>query len=853
VSKYYVKFTKSAQNVARYAREEAIRLKHGYIGMEHILLGLVKENTGLASQALKKLGINLTLVRETIEKMVKSLEEDTGTGEKKEKISNGPVFNTEAQEIVELAALEGYQLGKGYVGTEHLLMGLLRKGETAAQLFNQLDVEPEDVYVEISRLMGGKPEEGSDEHYQAHEGGAECLSCSQPAKNSRLDDFGIDLTALAAEDKLEPIMGRESELERMLQILCRRTKNNPCLVGEAGVGKTAIAEGLAQKIVRREVPEHLKDKRVVQLELFSLVAGTKHRGEFEERLQQLLEELRKDGNVIVFIDEIHTVIGAGAAEGAMDASNMLKPALSRGEMQAIGATTLSEYRKHIESDAALERRFQPINVEEPSEEDSIRILEGLRDRYQAHHGVEITDEALKAAVKHSSRYIQDRFLPDKAIDLVDEASALVRINQLTPSHTDNDLEKQLEKVKQEKEEAINHQNYEKAAQLRDQEEKLKATQSEKVYHSLEPDEGHEESLPKVTEDEIARVVSDWTGIPVQKLTEEEATTLLRLEEDLKHKVIGQQEAVQAVSRSIRRGRTGLQDPKRPTGTFMFLGPTGVGKTELARRLAETLFGDEQAMHRLDMSEYMEKHATARLIGAPPGYVGYDEGGQLTEKVRQQPYSVILLDEIEKAHPEVFNVLLQVLEDGRLTDGKGRTVNFRNTVIIMTSNVGAGHYNNQGSLGFRTGNEEDSYQDMKENMLENLRDTFRPEFLNRLDDIIVFRGLSKEDLEQIVYLMLQDLNHRVNQHGLELEVSDQVSELLAQEGYDPVYGARPLRRVIQKRLEDGLSEEMVSGRIQAGDTIEVDLEEDAEEDVEGKARLTFKRKRNQEEVSLCCPS
>jgi len=816
----YVRFTKSARQVARYAQEEASRLNHGYIGMEHILLGLLRENAGMAAQALQKLGVDLSQARAIIEELAGEGQGTTG---------DKPVFTTRAQETIELAALEGYQMGQNYVGTEHLLMGLLKRGDVVAQILARLGLDPEEVYREIIRLIGGEP--GGGFWQQGNQGSTDsCQGCQQ---STGLDDFGIDLTALARENALEPTIGRGAELDRVIQILNRRTKNNPCLVGEAGVGKTAIAEGLAQKIAQKEVPDNLQDKRVVQLELSSLVAGTKHRGEFEERMHQLLQELQQDGNVIVFIDEIHTVIGAGAAEGAMDASNILKPALSRGELQAIGATTLDEYRKHIESDAALERRFQPVDVGEPTEEESLQILKGLRDRYQEHHRVDIPDKALEAAVRHSSRYIQDRFLPDKAIDLVDEAAALVRIRNFKPSSASKQVEEELKQVKQDKEEAINHQDFEKAAELRDREQKLSEELEEALSRS---EEHHDVNQPAVTEEDIAQVVSEWTGIPVSKLTEEESASLLKLEDILHERVIGQQEAVQAVSKAIRRGRTGLKDPKRPTGSFMFLGPTGVGKTELARSLAEVLFGDEQAMLRLDMSEYMESHATARLIGAPPGYVGYDEGGQLTEQVRRRPYSVILLDEIEKAHPEVFNVLLQVLEDGRLTDGKGKTVDFRNTVIIMTSNVGAGNLKKQASAGFRAGGAEEEHQDMKANMLEELRRTFRPEFLNRLDDVVVFRSLSREDLGRIVHLMLHDLSHRMRQHGLELEVTPDARELLAREGYDPNYGARPLRRVIQKRLEDSISEEMIGGIFQPGDYVKVDLSES-----EGEEVLVFKRK------------
>ncbi len=841
----YVRFTRGAQRATRYAQDEAVSLKHGYVGEEHILLGLLREKSGLAAQALKNLGMELGNLRSEVDRLTGEASKDFDFNQKT------PVFTTRAQEAVELAVIEGYNLGQGYVGTEHLLLGLIKKEGMAVQILENLDMEPEEVYEEIISMMGGDPGDASWWE-DLQKGASECQSCQEGLS---LKDFGRDLTALAEEDKLEPIIGREEELERIIQILNRRTKNNPCLIGEAGVGKTAVAEGLAQKIIRDEVPDNLRDKRVVQLELSSLIAGTKHRGEFEERMQQLLQELQESGNVIVFVDEIHTVVGAGAAEGALDASNILKPALSRGELQVIGATTLEEYRKYVESDAALERRFQPVMVEEPTEEESLQIIRGLRDRYQDHHRVEITDEALEAAVRYGSRYIQDRFLPDKAIDLMDEASALVKIHQLpfTLARVDDERGTELEEVKRQKEEAVGRQDYEKAAELRDRQQELEedkeffAAYADKEYgedslpdstegdypeqsHKLEEEAGDQAA---VTEEDVAQVVSNWTGIPVYKLTEEESEMLMRLEKTLHQKVVGQEEAVEAVAKAIRRGRTGLQNPRRPQGSFMFLGPTGVGKTELSRRLAEVLFGDEQAVLRLDMSEYMESHATARLVGAPPGYVGYDEGGQLTEQVRRKPYSVILLDEIEKAHPEVFNVLLQILEDGRLTDGKGHTVSFRHAVIIMTSNLGARLLQGQSTVGFRPNGEEAEYAEMEKGVLEELRGTFRPEFLNRLDDVIVFKHLTREDLNQIVDLMLQELSQRMAQYGLELRVTAAARKFLAHEGYHPSYGARPLKRVIQKRVEDRLSDELIGGNFQPGDVVEVDAEEK-----EGEEELTF---------------
>ncbi len=836
-----VKFTRNAQQVSRYAQVEALNMGHNHVGEAHILLGLIREEAGAAARVFQEIKIDLDIARVEIERL---------TGQE-EKVSTGSMnFTREAWEAIENAVIEGYQFGNYYVGTEHLLLGLLKSGGTASKVLRNLGIDPEMLYREISRVMGmenGYPGEdpGGDPSRQSCQS---CFSGEQgSSQTSMLDEYGRDLTGLAREDKLEPVIGRESELERVIQILGRRTKHNPCLLGEAGVGKTAIAEGLARKIAKREVPDNLQDKRVIQVELSSLIAGTKYRGEFEERMQQLMQELKQEGNVIVFIDEIHTVVGAGAAEGAMDASNILKPALSQGDLQAVGATTLEEYRKHIESDAALERRFQPVMVEEPSREESIEILKGLRARYQEHHRLQITDEALKAAVQLGSRYIQDRNLPDKAIDLIDEASSLVRNSQDRDFPKENELKEELEKVKREKEEVIKSDDFERAAQLRDKEKQLESELKSESNSALDlPDS----DALQVTEEDIARVVSNWTGIPVYKLTEEEATRLMNLEETLHRRVIGQDKPVQEVSRAVRRSRAGLKDARRPAGSFMFLGPTGVGKTELARSLAEALFGEEEAMIRLDMSEYMEKHTTARLVGSPPGYVGYEEGGQLTEQVRRKPYSVVLLDEIEKAHPEVFNVLLQVLEDGRLTDGKGKTVDFCNTVVIMTSNVGTG--NKQSAIGYLSAGEDKNYQDMKEGILAELQNTFRPEFLNRLDDVIVFRPLSLEDMEQIVDLELGDLSRRMRQYGLELEVSREAKNALAREGYEPDYGARPLKRVIQKRLEDRLSEEMIRGKLASGVMVQVDVEqpEDSESEDEGETGLVFNFKEEWSKEEKC---
>ncbi len=796
------RFTEKAQRVILLAQEEARRLGHDFVGTEHLLLGLVREGGGIAAKALMRLGIDLNRVRGEVEKEI-----GRGRGAPDGEIG----FTPRAKKVVlELTAEEARALGHNYIGTEHILLGLIREGEgVAAKVLANLGADLEKVRQQVLHLLGGQVS-----------GTPSAARARSRSNTPALDTFGRDLTSLAKEGKLDPVIGREKEIERVIQILSRRTKNNPVLIGEPGVGKTAIVEGLAQRIVEGKVPEILRDRRVVTLDLAALVAGSKYRGEFEERLKKVMEEIRNAGNIILFIDEMHTIIGAGAAEGAIDAASILKPALARGELQCIGATTLDEYRKHVEKDAALERRFQPIMVEEPTPEEAIEILRGLRDRYEAHHRVEITDAAIEAAVRLADRYVTDRFLPDKAIDLVDEAASRVRLRSFVPPPNLKEKEKRLEELQKEKEAAVQSQEFEKAARLRDLEQKLRQ-ELEREKEQWEKRKLSEKST--VTEADIATIVSSWTGIPVQRLAMEESERLLHLEEELHKRLVAQDEAVSAVARAIRRARAGLKDPRRPIGSFIFLGPTGVGKTELAKALAEALFGDEDAMIQLDMSEYTERHTVSRLVGAPPGYVGYEEGGQLTEAVRRRPYSVILLDEIEKAHPEIFNVLLQVLEEGRLTEAKGRTVDFRNTVIIMTSNVGADLIKRETAVGFRPQvDAEQTYQDMKARIMEQVKKTFRPEFLNRIDEIIVFHDLTQEHLKQIVELMLQRLAKRMEEHGLKLEVTDRAKIKLVQEGYDRVYGARPLRRVIQRLVEDPLSEEMLKGTFTTGDTVVVDL-------------------------------
>lgn len=800
----FERFTERARKVVYLAQQEAARLGHNVVGTEHILLGLVAEGQGIAAKALESLNIDLTKIRQEIERII-------GSGETNP-YAEIP-FTPRAKRVLELAIDEGRQMGHNYVGTEHVLLGLIREGEgVAAQVLKNLGADLEKVRKQVFTLLGGSNAFGNQP------GGARNAN-----KTQTLNQFGRDLTEQAKIGKLDPVIGRDKEIERVIQVLSRRTKNNPVLIGEPGVGKTAIAEGLAQKIVHGDVPEVLLNKRVITLDMGSMVAGSKYRGEFEERMKKVMEEIRTAGDVILFIDEMHTLIGAGAAEGAIDAANILKPALARGELQCIGATTLDEYRKHVEKDAALERRFQPITVGEPTREETVKILEGLRDRYEAHHRVKITDSAIRAAVELSDRYITDRFLPDKAIDLIDEAASRVRLQTtITPPDLKN-LEESLSRIQQEKEAAIKNEEFEKAAELRDQEQKA-LQQLENLRKEWKSKRGMVEST--VTEEEVAYVVSNWTGVPVTKLKQEETDRLLQMEQILHQRVIGQDEAVEAVSRAVRRARAGLKDPKRPIGSFIFLGPTGVGKTELARALAEALFGDENAMVRIDMSEYMERHTVSRLVGSPPGYVGYEEGGQLTERVRRKPYSVVLLDEIEKAHPEVFNILLQVLEDGRLTDSHGRTVDFRNTVVIMTSNVGANLIEHSSPLGFHIAKteEEDNYQKMKDNVLEELKRTFRPEFLNRIDEVIVFHALTKEQIQSIVDLMARPLYRQLEEKGITLKLTDEAKEFLAKEGFDPHFGARPLRRAVQRLIENPLSEELLKGNLSPGTTLAVSLKE-----------------------------
>lgn len=796
------KFTQRAHKVLELAQEEAIRMKHESIGTEHILLGLIREGRGIAAKALEAIEIDFATIEEGVEQLI-------GMGTK----DVGPIvhYTPRAKKVIELSVDESRKLGHSYIGTEHILLALIREGEgIAARVLNNAGVSLNKARQQVLQLLGS--------HEQSSKANA---NAATTASTPTLDGLARDLTEVAREGRLDPVIGRSKEITRVIEVLARRTKNNPVLIGEPGVGKTAIAEGLAQQIVNNEVPEILREKRVMTLDMGTVVAGTKYRGEFEDRMKKVMEEIRQAGNVILFIDELHTLIGAGGAEGAIDASNILKPSLSRGEIQCIGATTLDEYRKYIEKDAALERRFQPIQVDEPSVEESIQILQGLRDRYEAHHRVKITDEALEAAAKMSHRYISDRFLPDKAIDLVDEAGSKVRLRSYTTPPNLKKKEIELEKIRSEKNAAVQSQEFEKAASYRDQEQRLKE-ELDTLQVAWKEKQGKAES--KVTEEDIAAVVSMWTGVPVSKIAEAESAKLLNMEETLHERVIGQGEAVTAISRAIRRARAGLKDPKRPIGSFIFLGPTGVGKTELARALAEAMFGEEDAMIRVDMSEYMEKHSTSRLVGSPPGYVGHDEGGQLTELVRRKPYSVVLLDEIEKAHPDVFNMLLQVLDDGRLTDSKGRTVDFRNTVIIMTSNVGAQTLKKNRYVGFDLQDPTHDYEGMKSTMLGELKKAFRPEFLNRIDEMIVFHSLEKDHLREIVTLMANELVARLAEQEIALDITDAAKDRITDEGYDPDYGARPLRRAIQKHIEDRLSEELLKGTVLTGGAVTVDLED-----------------------------
>ncbi|WP_026894965.1 ATP-dependent Clp protease ATP-binding subunit [Clostridiisalibacter paucivorans] len=797
------RFTERAQKVIVFSQEEAKGLKHNYVGTEHLLLGLIKEGEGIAAKALINMGLDLDNIRNQVIQRI-------GYGNFSQELVG---FTPRTKRVFELSFLEARSLGHNYVGTEHLLLALIKEGEgVAAIILKSLGVDLEKAKEEVLKMLSSNYNNSAKPQHNKGSG-----------KTPTLDKHGRDLNKMASEGKLDPVIGRGKEIQRVIQVLSRRTKNNPCLIGDPGVGKTAIAEGLAQEIVNGSVPEILKDKRVVTLDLASMVAGAKYRGEFEDRLKKMMEELRQSGDVILFIDEMHTIIGAGAAEGAIDASNILKPALARGELQAIGATTIDEYRKYIEKDSALERRFQPVMVEEPTAEDTVKILEGLRDKYEAHHRVKINDEAINAAVELSTRYITDRFLPDKAIDLIDEAASKTRLKSITAPPELNKIEEKLEELSQEKEEAISTQNFEKAAELRDKEKRLK----EELENKKQNWKADKRTISlEVGYEDIAQVVADWTGIPVKKLTIEESERLLKLEELLHKRVIGQEQAVKAVSSAVRRARVGLKDPNKPVGTFIFLGPTGVGKTELSKALAEALFGDEDAMIRIDMSEYMEKHSVSKLVGSPPGYVGYDEGGQLTEKVRRRPYSVVLFDEIEKAHPDVFNILLQLLDDGRLTDSKGKLVDFKNTVVIMTSNVGASTIKKQKTLGFAAPEDEEKaeYEKMKDNVMDELRRSFRPEFLNRIDEIIVFHSLGEEHIKEIVNLMVEGLEKKLKDLNINVKITDDARKYIGKEGFDPVYGARPLERAIRKLVEDKLSEEMLKGNISKNDNVLIDLDE-----------------------------
>jgi ATP-dependent Clp protease ATP-binding subunit ClpC len=798
----FERFTERARQVVVLAQDEARALKHNYIGTEHILLGLLREEEGLAARVLESLDITVEEVRAQVARIV-------GQGDE---VTTGQIpFTPRAKKVLELALREALSLGHNYIGTEHILLGLVRENEgVAARILLDFDADAEKIRNEIIRMLSGPGRRQAG----AQGGGPQ----GEKNKSSKLlDQFGRNFTKQAQEGKLDPVVGRQNEIERIMQILARRQKNNPVLIGEPGVGKTAIVEGLAQRISSNQVPEILKGKQIYSLDLAALVAGSKYRGEFEERLKKVMKEIQQRGDIVLFIDELHNLVGAGAAEGAIDAASILKPALARGELQTIGATTIDEYRKYLERDAALERRFQQVKVEEPTVDDSVQILRGLRDRYEAHHRVTITDDALQAAAELADRYIQDRHLPDKAIDLIDEAASRLRIKSMSAPPRYRELEDEIERVRKEKEASIENQEFEKAAALRDKERKLtqKKRELEEQWRSSE----NQEEQPQVTEDDIADIVSMWTGIPVFKLTEAESARLVRMEEELHKRVIGQEEAIVAVAKSIRRARAGIKDPKRPTGSFIFLGPSGVGKTELARTLAEFLFGDEDAMIQIDMSEYMEKHSVSRLVGSPPGYVGYDEGGQLTEAVRRKPYSVLLLDEIEKAHPDVFNILLQILEEGKLTDSQGRRVDFRNTIVIMTSNLGAAQISKNQGFGFAVGDEQGlSYDEMKSRVMGELRKVFRPELINRIDEIIVFHKLSKEEILSIVDMQLRRLREQMAVHEVSIELTDDAKELLVDKGYDPAMGARPLRRAIQREIEDPLADFVLGRELEAGSTI-----------------------------------
>lgn len=813
----FERFTEKAIKVIMLAQEEARRLGHNFVGTEQILLGLIGEGTGVAAKTLKSLGVSLKDARVEVEKII-----GRGSGFVAVEIP----FTPRAKRVLELSWDEARQLGHNYISTEHLLLGLIREGEgVAVRVLENLGVELSRVRSSVIRMLGETSTPASSQ---------------QRSKTPTLDEFGTNLTQLAEENRLDPVIGREKEIERVIQILGRRTKNNPVLIGEPGVGKTAIAEGLALRIAAEEIPDILSEKRVVTLDIGSLVAGTKYRGEFEERLKKIMEEIRGAGNVILVIDELHTLIGAGAAEGAVDAANILKPALARGELQCIGATTLDEFRKHIERDAALERRFQQVMVDEPSVDDTIEILRGLKDRYETHHKLKISDEAVVASVKLAQRYITDRFLPDKAIDLMDEASSKVRLKNSSLPPEAKELEKELKALNKQKEESIRAQEFEKASKMRDKEESLK-TRIREISQEWKNKKEVTDFTPTVTEDDITEVVASWTNIPVTKLSEDETKRLMQMEDILHKRVIGQEDAISAISRSIRRARVGLKNPNRPIGSFIFSGPSGVGKTELAKTLAGFFFGTENSMIRVDMSEFMERHAVSKLIGSPPGYVGYQEGGQLTEQVRRKPYSVVLFDEIEKAHPDAFNILLQILEDGRLSDSKGRVVSFKNTIIIMTSNIGARALEKGASMGFSTGTNasEDKYKRMKDIVMSEMKENFRPEFINRIDEIIIFRQLTKEEITQIIDLMLEELNQRLKEQEVDLVFTQEVKDLLIKEGYNATMGARNMRRTISKLVEDPLAEEMLTGNLPKNTPI--DLKVNADNKVYFEKRLDLEKK------------
>ncbi len=807
------KFTNSAEKAIEYANNLAIELGHNYIGTEHILYGLSKEQTGIAQKVLSNQNITPEIIKTQIETLIgtqDTLQETVG-------------FTPRTKRIFENAYKQARKLGSEYIGTEHILIGIMREGDSIAiRIMLDLGVNPQKLYNELVKVIN------EDEEINPNERKSETNNLGSFNQTQNLNQYGTDLTKQAIEGKLDPIIGRKEEIERVIQILSRRTKNNPCLIGEPGVGKTAVVEGLAERIVSDDVPEMLKQKRLVSLDISSMVAGAKYRGDFEERIKKCLSEVKKSGDIILFIDEIHTIVGAGSAEGAIDAANILKPLLARGEIQLIGATTLNEYRKYIEKDAALERRFSPVTVNEPTPEDTIKILEGIQDKYEAHHNIKISKQAILSAVNLSVRYITDRFLPDKAIDLIDEAASKVKMNIYTQPDNLKKIEEEIERTVSEKEEAIRTQHFEKAAKLRDEEHNLK----DKLKKEQEKwNEKNNKKVVELSEEDIATVISSWTGIPAKKLTQDENQKLKELELNLHNRVVGQNEAVQAVAKAIKRSRVGLKDPKRPIGSFLFLGPTGVGKTELSKALAECLFGSEDAMIRIDMSEYMESHSTAKLIGSPPGYVGYDEAGQLTEKIRRKPYSVVLFDEIEKAHPDVMNMLLQILEDGRLTDAQGRTVNFKNTVIIMTSNVGARLITENKTLGFAKSDEDKAkdeqrkYEETKKEVLAELKKQFRPEFINRIDEIIVFHKLNDDEILQIIDIMLKEVVKRMEENKITISIDKTVKELIAKKGIDKAYGARPLRRTIQNLVEDKLAEEILDGNIKVGDKAKIIAKED----------------------------